>query len=396
MTEVMPLTGTGQSFWVPAFEIEVNGAPMPRNVVRDISEITFEDDVDGLDSFTFVLNNWDTDRLHAQFVGEGVDDALWKVVQPGNGVRLSMGYRGESTDLRLMTTGALTTVDADMPDSAATRLTVRGLSVLDRFRDRQYTWSWPQSATGTVRDSEIARDLGHAPDQPPGKPGLLGVARVRVSEEALATETQRAHVFMNNQYPIVFLLQLARRNGYDVFLTRSATGEDELWFGPSRHVRDRTYVLEWGRTLTSLRASISTARQVSKVTVLGWDRVRKEAVRREATVAAHGGGLPATTRRFAAATTREEVVTDHVVSTGAQAQQLAVDLLHDITSRLVEVEGVVVGLPDLRAGRRVRIERVGPYLTGSYFVTSTRHVVNDSGYRTTFKARLEGPQGATA
>lgn len=390
----MPLHSTGQTFYVPAFEIRVNDAPMPLNIVRDILEVTFEDSVEGIDSFSFVMNNWDTDQVRPQFVGQGANEDFWALVQPGNGVRLSLGYRGNHTDLRLMTRGFLTGLDVDLPESGSTRVTVRGLSVLDKLRDRQYTWSWPESGTGSVRDSEIARDIGSAHGSGDAKPGLVGIARVQISDEALQFEPMREHVFMNNQYPIVFLLQLARRNGYDVFLTQTPTGKDELYFGPSRLVRDRTYVLEWGKTLTSLKASVSTARQVKKVTVLGWDRVKKTAVRGEATIAANGADLPALTRDLARANGREEVVTDHPVTSDHQAKALAAELLHSIASRLVEVEGVVIGLPDLRAGRRVRIERVGPHLDGNYFITSTKHVVNDTGYRTMFKARLEGTQEA--
>src|SRR5205823_4705537 len=108
--------------------------------------------------------------------------------------------------------------------------------------------------------------------------------RVRISDQALAAERPQPRVFMNNQYPILFLMQLARRNGYDLFLTQDAAGRDELYFGPSLAVTDRTYVLEWGKSLTSLKATISTARQVKKVSVLGWDRRRKQPIRGEATI----------------------------------------------------------------------------------------------------------------
>ncbi|GGL14677.1 phage late control D family protein [Nocardia jinanensis] len=394
MTGVLPLSSAGQAFYVPAFEVEVNGSPMPRNIVRDIVEVTFEDSIDGIDSFGFVLNNWDTDRLRPQYVGEGADETFWGQVQPGNGIVLSLGYQGDRPDLRVMTTGYLTALDIDLPDSGSTRITVRGLSVLDKLRDRQYTWSWPVTATGTIRDSEVAADIGDTHSSAAGKPGLPGISRVRVSDKALQDEEPQPHVFMNNQYPIVFLLQLARRNGYDLFLVRTPAGEQELYFGPSRDIHDRTYVLEWGRTLTSLKATVSTARQVKKVTVLGWDRVRKSVVRGEATIEKDGEFLPATTRALARANGREEVVTNRVVRTEKQARTHAIQQLYDLAARLVEVEGVVVGLPELRAGRKVRIERVGPHLTGDYFVTSTRHVVNDTGYRTTFKARLEGRQEA--
>ncbi len=391
---VMPLYSANQSFYVPAFEIEVNGYPLPRNVVRDVIEVTFEDNLDDMDSFSFVVNNWDTDRLRPQFVGEGADEKFWGLVQPGNGVNISLGYRGERTDLRLMTRGFLTALDLDLPDSGSTRLTVRGLSVLDKLRDRQYTWSWPETGNGTTKDSLVAQDIGNSAGAADGKPRLTGIEGVRISDEVLKDEPDQDHVFMNNQYPIVFLLQLARRNGYDVYLVTRPDKKYELYFGPSRYVRDRTYLLEWGKTLTSLKTSISTARQVKKVTVLGWDRVKKQGVKGEATIEADGGMLPATTRALARANGREEVVTDHVIATEQAARAKAVELLNSIAARMVEVEGVVIGLPDLRAGRRIRIERVGPHLTGNYFVTSSRHVINDTGYRTTFKARLEGDQEA--
>ena len=139
----MPLYQTGQPFYAPAFELELNGSPMPRNLVRDIVEVTFEDSIDSIDTFTLVFNNWDTDNLRPQYIGEQADEKQWPLVQPGNGIRLRMGYQGAAPDLRQMTTGFITALDAEFPEAGASRLTVRGLNVLDRFRDKQYTWSWP-------------------------------------------------------------------------------------------------------------------------------------------------------------------------------------------------------------------------------------------------------------
>ena len=46
-------------------------------------------------------------------------------------------------------------------------MVVRGLNVLDRFRQKQYTWKWPSGSDPkkTIRDSEIAQDLGQPPDE---------------------------------------------------------------------------------------------------------------------------------------------------------------------------------------------------------------------------------------
>lgn len=388
MTAAIPLHRAGQAFYVPAFEITVNGRPAGREVVRDLTEVTFEDSLEAIDSFTLAFNNWDTDHLRPAFVGQGADEARWGDIQPGNGLELRLGYQG---DLRLMTTGFITALDIEFPDSGFTKATVRGLNVLDRFRDAQYTWSWPPDGGDPMKDSDIAEDLGQTPNSPQGHPGLNGITRVVTSSAAKGREHPSDHVFMNNRYPIVFLMELARRNGYEVIF-QLVDDRPQLYFGPSDEVRDITYLLEWGKTLSGLKATISTARQVKQMTVLGWDRVAKQSVRASVTVDDPAVRLPDTTRALARATGREEVVTDHVVTTEAQARAKAIELLTNHASRLVEVEGSVVGLPDLRAGRTVQLGRLGPHIDGTYTVTWTKHVINDGGYRTQFKARMEGVQ----
>ena len=58
---------------------------------------------------------------------------------------------------------------------------------------------------------------------------------------------------------------------------------------------------------------------------------------------------------------------------------------------LVKASGTCVGLPDLRAGRRVRIAGLGARFSGEYFITDTTHTINDSGYITKFNGRREEP-----
>jgi phage protein D len=142
----------------------------------------------------------------------------------------------------------------------------------------------------------------------------------------------------------------------------------------------------------SFKPTISTARQVKKVTVLGWDRVAKKEIKAEATLA----DLPnvnADLHALAEANGREEVVTDHTVTTENEAKKMAKDLLRAQLLDMVEATGVVVGLPDLRAGRQVDLQGFDPRLNGRWFVKETTHVINDSGYRTTFVARREREQG---
>jgi phage protein D len=398
---VIPLFQQAEPFYVPAFEVRMAGAggaggqALPGDVVRDAIEVTFQDSIDRVDSFTLTLNNWDADARQPVFLG-APNQAQLRIVAPGNAVQLLMGYQGRSSDMAVMTTGMITTLEADFPEAGAPRLTVGGKSLLERFRNKQYTWGWPAQGDG-ITESQIAQDLARQPDSPAGRPGL-GFP-VRVNDQAAALETQVPSVMMNNQYPIVFLMQLARRKGYDLFLSRDpgAPTSDPgfLYFGPSQRVTDVTYELGWGKSLVSFKPTISLARQVTKVTVMGWDRQAKRAIQG---VASLSDIPPINTdlQPYIAAIGREEVVTDVPVTTQAEATQKAKDYLSAQVLDMVEATGVTVGLPDLRAGRSLQIGGLDTTLNGRWFIKETTHVINDSGYRTTFVARRENLPGSTA
>lgn len=53
----IPLYAARQPFYAPAFEIKLSGSPAPSKVMRDIMEVTYEDSVEKIDSFTLTVNN---------------------------------------------------------------------------------------------------------------------------------------------------------------------------------------------------------------------------------------------------------------------------------------------------------------------------------------------------
>jgi phage protein D len=222
---------------------------------------------------------------------------------------------------------------------------------------------------------------------------------VRIDQQAAGKEAQQEHIFMNNEFPIVFLMQRARRLGYVLaYEGLDDAGRHVIYFGPSPNLKDKTYELEWGRSLVSLKVNVGTARQVKKVTVLGWDRTAKKALKAEATFQTlidAGEAVNPNLRAMAEDGGREDVVTDPPVYTQKDADELARRLLRAQHAELVTVSGVTVGLPDLRAGKRIRLSKVDYRLDGLYFVTATTHTLNDTGYRTTFSARREDPGGAS-
>src|SRR5262249_26884838 len=240
--------------------------------------------VNEIDSFEMTVNNWDATTRDFKYTGRSAptDDLTvdyQTIFDPGQELELHMGY---APDLRLMMTGQITTLEPNFPASVAPTLAVRGLNVLHQLRKKQYTDYWPKSGNTGIRDSEVAKDIGHLKDKNEKRFPLP----IRIDPNALAAEPDMQHVFQKNQYDIVFLMGLARRRGYVVFVeeTTDAAGKPvkQLYFGPSDGQtpaqRDVTYRLEWGKSLTQFKPTLTTAKQVGSVTVRGWDRKKKKAI----------------------------------------------------------------------------------------------------------------------
>lgn len=134
-------------------------------MVRDVSEVVYEDGTDRVDSFTLALANRDATKRQQRYIGlpqkrMGEDTA--KLFQPGNEVQLFMGYQGSP---KLMMTGFITTLDVEYPEQGGSRAMVHGLNVIDRLRRRQYSWTWPDDGSKQTCDSDIA-----GPCAPAGRP----------------------------------------------------------------------------------------------------------------------------------------------------------------------------------------------------------------------------------
>jgi phage protein D len=374
---------THQTFYVPQFQVSIAGKTLADGLLRDVMQVTYRDSVEEIDSFELLVNNWDAGNRRPQPKYEPPSQPQNAgVFDPGQKLELRMGYMSEMT---LMLTGEITTLEPNFPESGAPTLSVRGLNVLHALRTEQHSEHWQNA-----KDSDIATDLGNR-SLTPGKAGL----GIQVVTNPAPDETAESFVMMHNQYDIVFLLGRARRHGYELVLNeKSATNPTRsLYFGPSATKRETPlYRLEWGRTLSSFKPKLSTAKQVSEVTVRGWDRQNNEVIEQTASwkdiVKA-----PAEQQRLAllsqAFDNRKEIITNQPVRNKAEAKEKAIDLLRRQLLDFVTASGATVGVPGLRAGRKVEIAGLGPRYNGIYYITSTTHTLGEGGYRTTFEGRRD-------
>ena len=391
-------------FYVPQFHLQVDGVSVPHNVVRDITQLTYKDTIKEIDSFEITVNNWDAATRRPKYIGfdpdpdrprAGSDEELARLFEPcSKQVTLRMGYAG---DMRLMLLGTFTTLEPNFPASGAPTLNVRGLNVLHQLRRKQYSTTW-----NNKKDSEIAQNLGTLRDNSlPTSDKRRIPLPVVIDSNSMQFEEALPVVHEDNQYDIDFLLTRARRLGYVVYIRegdpnarRPAERERHLYFGPSDGrgpgVRDVVFRLRWGVSLIDFKPTLTTANQIKSVTVNGWDRTRQRAISVKVSLGERGATVNRDLHNLiSACDAREEIVIDRPIHTEREAREVARSILGNQLKEIVKASATCIGLPDLRAGRRVMIEGLGPRFSGTYFITDSTHTINDSGYITKFNARRE-------
>ncbi len=359
----------GQDFYVPHFQLKIRGRPQGQEVVQDILSVSYTDSIDDIDSFRITINNWDAQKRVFKYS----DDDLF---DPGKEVELWMGYYGKER-LRLMIRGEITNLQPGFPASGSPTLEVSGLNLIHKLRAGQVSFVYEKK-----KDSQIAKTIG----------GRLQVA-VETNPQAMGKEPIHEYLFQQNEYDVIFLMQRAQHNGYDLFVKEKEKGESTLYFGPSDNVKKVTYQLTYGRSLVSFQPTLSTANQVNEVTVRGWSMKEKKPIEytaKRSSIDIKGvgskGGQAKINKSFVK---RREVMACKPLESEAEAKQLATETLERIAKDMIKGSGSTVGLPDLRAGNVIEIDGLGRRFSGRYFVTQTNHTIDDSGYKTSFQCRRE-------
>ena len=198
-------------FYVPQFEVKIQGVGLPQDVLRDVSQLTYKDNIKEIDGFELTVNNWDPTTQDFKNIGAETAESLEKnplhrLFEPCNKeVEIWMGYLG---DLRLMLKGTFTTMEPNFPSGGAPTLTVRGLNVLHQLRCKQYssTWGITSEKPQGWRDSEIAENIATLRDK--GRKRFP--IPIVIDDNAKKMEPPLPYVAQETQYDIDFLLSRAR------------------------------------------------------------------------------------------------------------------------------------------------------------------------------------------
>jgi uncharacterized protein len=337
---------------IPTFAVVVNGRKLERELAWQISGVTVEDSLDNPSMFTLDVVSNDSGASWLD------DDKRFAI---GDKIEIQLGYSG--TGVQSMIDGEVTALEIEFTARGLPRMSVRGYDCRHRLqRGRKVRTFLKQT------DADIARQIA---------------SEANIKAEIKDTKIRHDYIIQANQTDLTFLQERARSIGHEIHVEGGT-----LHFRPMGHTAAPALSLSFDRAdLSEFRAQLSTAGQMSKVTVRRGDINQNTTVASEATGAAKMGGqssAPALVEKaFGEA---QELLISPPIAIEDEASALARARLDALALRLVRSEGLGPGRPEIRAGKVIEIQGVGKRFSGPYYVTAANHSYGVEGNTTHFIA----------
>jgi phage protein D len=257
--------------------------------------------------------------------------------------------------------GEITALEPEFQEGTVFVFVIRGYDKSHRlFRECK------SQAFLNIKDSDLANQFA-------GGAGL--------SAQVDATSTVYEHLYQDNQSDLAFLMQRAWRIGYECFVD-----DGKLYFRkpPSSGT---TVTLSWGKDLLSFFPSMTLAEQVDSVEVKGWDPKTLKAIlgkSQKGTLYPKNGDNKDGAKWASSFGTGKHTLVDIPVVSQAEADKIAEARLNELSGAFVSADGTAIRRPDIKAGQFVKLEDLGTRMSGTYMVTSARHIFTHEGLITKF------------
>lgn len=340
-----------------ALKVEIDGQPLDGEAETALVGVVVDDHLHLPDTFELTFH-------------ETPDMAMAEKarLRVGAAVKVSTSGLGESA-AALLISGEVTALEGVYREGRAPTFVARGYDFSHRLsRGRK-------SATfQNVKYSDVARTIA----------GRNGLDAGTIDDSGRVHD----HVGQTGQTDLEFLKGLAREIGFEV-----AVLERKLDFRRPPEAADAPATgdfastdplqLVFGQDLLDFRPRVTSAGQVSRVEVRGWDPAAKQAVVGTAQAGTVAASLQDGPGDLAGRFGSPVLVAEGGYRSQDEADRAAAALAEKVGSAFAEAAGIARGNPRLKAGAAVSVSHVAAPFAGRYTLTHTRHTYDQhDGYRT--------------
>ncbi len=357
--QLIDIANTNGQFYAPRFEVEIEGQKLKGSMERIITDISVTEKVDEGASFVFTIFD-EYDLKEQKF--KWLEHDLFQV---GNRITIRFGYEN---DLYTLIQGSITTVEPSFFAGEVPTIAIAG-------HDLSFGWLKTPSPSKTFKDmtySEIAEDIAR---------------EAKLSAVVDRTDIKIKEIKKPNNEPYyLFLKKLAEQIEYVFFVYKQTMYFVKEYVYPSEEVS-----LSLGRDLISFKPTLNTAGVLKKVEVRGhnpMDPSHPITVQMQSTEGLIRDGyikIGPLSKKIEGSS--EKVIDNLIVTSRAHAEKIARAVLARANENILVGEGSAIGMPQLRAGMILKLERLGSIFSGKYYVKEVTHTINTSGYITKFSVR---------
>lgn len=338
------------SFYTPNYDILIDGSSI-KDLDAMVNRLTVETSTTKADSFTFhVFNAFDHEKSEFKWIDE--------FFTPGKSIEIKMGY-GDTKET--VFEGNITSVSFDFSDSDPPEVIVSGMDISFKMMKGTKSFSWEKKKYSEVV-SEIATNY---------------TSKTTVDTSEITYELVEQSRISDYQ----FIAWMAEKSNFEFFITGK-----NLFFRKPHKNKKPEIELKIGRYMISMELTQDIGDQIGAVTVRGWDHKKKEEFQQKMQdVDKLGSGKDgaAIIRELVGASTTEYYYSNE--DSQDSAQKRAGFILNAKAMKLISGRGEWLGIPEIMAGKYLRLCGAGTKLDKLYYITSANHIMDEEGYRTSFE-----------
>lgn len=353
-------------FYAPRFEVMIGEKKLAVNVSKEIIDVTVSEKIDTGATFKLTLHD-EFDMNKQKF--KWLDEANFTV---GNLITIDMGY---GSNLSRMIMGNITSLEPSFFASETPTLTIGGQDLSYDYMKRPT----PARDFSEKKYSDIAQTIAQ-------EAGLLAV--VDDSKEPTG-KFEPTICKKNDETYYAFLSRLKDKIAF-IFDIKGQT----MYFVKPEDDKKEILALELGKDIISFSPTLKTTGLLAGVEVRGHNpRDPKTPIIGRAMAGSETNkerGKITGSELLAKKNSKHlpiKIITDVVVNSQEHAEAIAKAELIKASDTLIEGKVECIGLPQIRTGVSVILDKMGERFSGKYYVTETTHTVNNSGYRTSFSVK---------